>query len=550
MPFVDKLDFDLAWKRIMKDMGDDPYPDLLHYKDVQKDWERFRDELIRSLKDDSGEDNPDGYQPKLYRTIDIPKKGFTLRPGGAMHIQDRLLYQAIVDFIAPFYEPEDSVFSYRLSGEQSPLMFRPGVEQWKAFQDKVEELCQQHEWVVETDITAYFEHIDHGYLARRLDDIFPDVPRLDMRVLKKFLINRLLFTWSNATRRGIPQINFPSSFLGNVYLDEFDKRMTRNNYEYLRYVDDIRLFADSEADARAKLANVVVELRKIGLYVSSAKTRIVDSQQVLDELDSSKEILNSIEEAFRTRSRAIIEEIIPTLNDFFFSILNDDDQFRDRHFRFCIYRYRKLKAFGLGGDIHQPIIESVLSKLSELPNATDVFALYLSLFPDVPEISERILRFLTSDYNIYPWQMAHLLEVLIRTVNPGAEVAEQCVELARDIRRSHNVHPFVRAKANILLGKLGDWADRREIRNSYYNESNLEVKRAILVAVQEMQSGERRHFYNSIQGENSDIERTVDYLKNLSSPKYHYFNPPDPEDFRDDDYLRLEDSVDYYDIWY
>ena len=179
-----------------------------------------------------------------------------------------------------------------------------------------------------------------------------------------------------------------------------------------------------------------------------------------------------------------------------------------------------------------------------------MFALYLSLFPDVPEISERILRFLTSDYNIYPWQMAHLLEVLIRTVNPGAEVAEQCVELARGIRQSHNVHPFVRAKANILLGKLGDWAERREIRNSYYNESNLEVKRAILVAVQEMQGVERRHFYNNIQGENSDIERTVDYLKNLSCPKYHYFNPPDPEDFRDDDYLRLEDSVDYYDIWY
>lgn len=277
-----------------------------------------------------------------------------------MHIRDRLLYQAIVDFIAPLYEPESSVFSYRLLGEQSPLMFKPGVEQWKAFQDKVEDFCHQYKWVVETDITAYFEHIDHRYLERRLDDIFPSVPRSDMRALKLYL-KRLLSTWSNGANHGIPQINFPSSFLGNIYLDEFDKRMVRSNYKYLRYVDDMRLFAVSEADARAKLASVVSELRKMGLYVSPAKTRIVESQQVLDEVDSSKGVLNSIEEAFRTKRRSVIEAIIPILNDFFFSVLNDEHRFRDRHFRFCIYRYRKLKAFGLGGDIHQPIIEAVLS---------------------------------------------------------------------------------------------------------------------------------------------------------------------------------------------
>ncbi|RME60590.1 hypothetical protein D6779_01910 [Candidatus Parcubacteria bacterium] len=545
MPFVDELDFDLAWERVIKDMGDDPYPDLLHYKDVQSNWDAFRDELLESLKGDAGK-----YRPEAYSAIEIPKKGFTLRPAGAMHIKDRLLYQAIIDFLAPYYAPEEPVFSYRLAGKRSSWMFKPGVEQWKSFQTKVEELCHQYKWVVETDLTAYFEHIDHKYLARRIDDIFPDIARPTMRVLKQYLM-KLLSGWSNGKPYGIPQVNNPSSFLGNIYLDEFDKWMVRNNYVYLRYVDDMRVFANTEAEARRKLAEMISSLRRLGLYVSSAKTRIVKSEQVLGELDDHKDTLNAIDAAFKTKRRSAIEAIIPILNDFFFSTISDENGFRDRHFRFCIYRYRKLKAFGLGGDIHQPIVETVLSKLPELPNATDIFALYLSLFPGVPDISSVILEFLNSDYNTYAWQAAHLLEVLIRTVNPDdRQTANKCTELARNIRQSQNAHPAARAKATILLGKLGDWADRRSIRDSYYGESNLEVRRAILVAVQEMNTDERKFFYKNVQNGNSDIARAVSYLKQLNVPKYHYFNPPDPEDFADEDYLHLEEDIDYYDIWY
>ena len=545
MPWTECLNLDLALERVIKDMGDDPYPDLLHYKDTQLNWSSFRDNLLESIVGDKGT-----YHPAPYKTIEIPKRGFTLRPAGAMHIKDRLLYQAIADFLAPQFTPEQPVYSYRLASPTSSWMFLQGVEQWKLFEVEAERLCHEYQYVLETDLTAYFEHIDHRRLARRLDDIFPQIDRATMRPLKQHL-SSLLGTWSRNTSFGIPQVNNPSSFFGNLYLDEFDKLLMRSGFTYMRYVDDMRVFVKSVPDARKALAQMVEALRRSGLYLSSGKTRIVPSELVLRELDAGRSTLNQIDEAFKSKSRNKIEAIIPVLQEFFFFTIRDENDFRDRHFRFCIYRYRRLKAFGIGGDIHRPVVDTVLDRLYNLPSATDIFALYLSLFPGVTEIPIGILNFLESDFNIYAWQEMHLLEVLIRILSPiESPITERARRYARTKCQSRDVHPSIRARANILLGKIGDWADRRNIRDYYYNENDIEVQKAILIAIQEMNAEERKNFYRNVQNSNEDIDSVINYLNGLDQPKYHYFNPPDPEDFVEEDILRLGDDIDYEEIWY
>lgn len=545
MPWTDNLNFNIAWNRVLKDMDDDPYPDLLHYKEIQSKWDDFRDNLISDVE------ITNGYRPQPFRHIEVPKPNFTLRPAGAINIRDRIIYQAIADLLAPHFEPELSVYSYRLASPASSWMFLPGVEQWKLFESEAERLCHEYAYVLETDLASYFEHIDHKRLARRIDDIFPNIDRATLRPAKQ-LLTSLLGRWSITQSLSIPQVNFPSSFLGNIYLDEFDKVMHRNGYTYLRYVDDLRIFTNSIWDARRALGEIVQILRGQGLFLSSGKTRIVRSEIVLVENDIYRETINSIDDAFKSKRRSQIENILPTLQEFFFSIINDGNKFRDRHFRFCIYRYRKLKAFGIGGDIHRPIVETVLRKLYDLPSATDVFALYLSLFPGHTDISAGILDFLESDFNIYPWQEMHLLEVLIRVLNGNeTNIAERAKRYVRIVCHTRGFHPSIRAKAYILLGKLGDWADRRNIRDNYVNEENIDIRKAILIATQELNEEERRFFYRNAQNDSTEIAHVVDYLSSLNQPKYHYFQPPDPEDFNaDEDILRLDEDVDYNDIWY
>ena len=430
MSWTENLDFDLAWQRIQHDFDDDPYPDLLHYKNYQGHLE----EIEAATKAQLSDGGRDKYRPYPFRSLDMPKANFTLRPVGAMHFRDRLLYQAICDFLAPRFTPESAVYSYRLAASDSAWMFRPGVSQWKEFQATIRDSCGQHQYMVETDLTAYFEHIDHIRLVRRLDDMFPDVEKPVMRPLKQTL-QTLLRGWSNGHAFGIPQVCYPSSFFGNIYLDEFDKSLLRKGYPYLRYVDDIRVFADSLPAARTALAEIVQTLRRMGLYVSSAKTNLLPTTKVVAEMDQESATMERIDIAFDSRKRSAIEVVIPELEALFRASIGGEAGFRDRHFRFCIYRYRRMKAFGIGGDIHQPIVEAVLSGMYERPNASDVMALYLSLFPGVTDIAECILSFLESEYCVYPWQQMHLLEVLIRTVSPTeTKLAERCRRYARKAR--------------------------------------------------------------------------------------------------------------------
>jgi len=292
-------------------------------------------------------ENPQNYHPQEFKSLSVPKNGFLLRPTGAMNIRDRLIYQAITDFLAPHYTPEEFVYSYIYTYPTSNYMFQPGVKQWKKFQDNVESNCRESNFLLETDLTGYFEHINHYRLLRRLDDIFQNLSKTELRPVKQLLGNMFKF-WSAREHISIPQVMNPSSFLGNIYMDEFDKWVSRRGYKYLRYVDDIRIFTNSEIEARVALAEIVEILRKSGLFISSAKTRIVDTKKVLDEFDEHRDILGTIDEAFDSKKRSKIEEVIPLLQSFYSSIFNDNDHFRDKHFRFCIYRYRKrFKLLGM-----------------------------------------------------------------------------------------------------------------------------------------------------------------------------------------------------------
>lgn len=227
------LDFERAFRRVMQDKHDDTWPDVLGYRD----YGRSLEDNVESLK--LRVNKPSSYIASLPLGIDLPKKGFTLRPGVVPLIDDRLVYQAIADFLSPYFRTETCVYSNRPSYDpKSSRMFVPGVGLWLEFQSDVEKYCNAYPYVVETDITAYFEHIGHDLLLHRLDDLFlPCVDKQTLRETKK-LLSRLWKRWSRgASRYGIPQVNDASSFFANLYLDELDKWMLRHDYVFLRYVD-------------------------------------------------------------------------------------------------------------------------------------------------------------------------------------------------------------------------------------------------------------------------------------------------------------------------
>jgi hypothetical protein len=177
-----------------------------------------------------------------------------------------------------------------------------------------------------------------------------------------------------------------------------------------------------------------------------------------------------------------------------------------------------------------------------MPESTDVLVDYLSLFPNHERIQTTVLEFLEGPYNIYPWQEMCLLELLIRSnLSPGLRLRAN--QLSSDIITSGH-HPASKAKAYVLRGKNGTYADRREIRSQYVHEQREDAKRSIIVAIQEMQSDERNYFYQDIIQDSRGIMLIVDYIQSMPEPKYFYYNPPSPYDLIPPD----NDSDDLFDL--
>jgi len=520
MSLNEHLDLHKAYKRIQQDKRDDTLPDIANYRD----YERLLNENLEILR--SQIHIPNQYQAKTPSFIDIPKKGFTLRPVALPKIDDRIIYQAVADFLAPHFQPEPCVYSNILSRElNSSRMFLPGVDLWLKFQNDVEIFCTKFPYMVETDITAYFEHIGHRLLTNRIQDIF--AKKVDETVLKdiKVLLPRLWRRWNKNKDFGIPQVNDASSFFANLFLDELDKWMLRQGYIFLRYVDDIRVFTQDEPTARRALADLITELRDMGLYVASGKTSIKETSVVLAELREKSERMNLIETEIKSGVPARLEVAAQMLQEFIAELINDPEKFNDRQFRYCVNRFKRLKVNKLALDAHDNIANEVLNRLTTMPYSTDIFIDYLSLFSESENVQRRTIEFLESNYNIYPWQELLLIELLIR-LEILPELQDRALSVSRVIARSNYKHPACRERAFVFWGKNGDYADRREIRARYHNETQEEIKRAILFAIQEMQTGERNNFLATASNDSTALKMTADYIQSLSGSLYHYYKPP------------------------
>ena len=532
------LDLEKAFRRVQQDKRDDPWPDVVGYRDYRPRLQENIEELAGRIAEHAR------YTAGAPLGIDLPKRGFTLRPGIVPLLQDRIVYQGISDFLAPYFNPEPCVYNNRLSADQnSSRMFVHGVRLWLEFQEAVAERCHQYAWVVETDLTAYFEHIRHDLLLSRIDDLFRD--SVDRQVLGAIqeLLGRLWSRWSGGVVPcGVPQMNDASSFFANVYLDEFDKWMLRNGYEYVRYVDDMRVFAETEPGARRALADLIRQLRAAGLYVGSSKTHIRESRAVLDGLGEGRHRIEEIEADLQSGARERMDDAASKLVSFFDEITAEGTPLNDRHFRYCINRFKRLRASGLAEHAHDHVTDNVLGRLESMPDSADVFVDYLSLFPRSEEVQLAVLDFLDGAYNIYPWQEMTLLELLAR-----ADIAPSCLDRTLAVARSSasvGRHPACRAKALTLWGKNGDYADRREIRSGYDGEAREDIRRAIVVAIQEMQTSERDNFYRRVVSGSQGVGRTAEYVQSLPEPTYHYYNPP-----RGYDLLEVyEDSDDLDDL--
>lgn len=196
-------------------------------------------ELIRQLETNN-------YRTSQIRGVKIKKPKGGYRQLGIPTVKDRMVQQAVHQVMERMYDPTFSEFSYG---------FRKGKGTRPCLRQACTYVRAGYRYIVDIDLAQFFDEVNHDRLmwtlSRRIGD------KTLLKLINKFLKSGILEGGMSSQRtKGTPQGSPLSPLLSNIVLDELDKELERRGLRFVRYADDLIIFAGSQKAAQRIMRTV------------------------------------------------------------------------------------------------------------------------------------------------------------------------------------------------------------------------------------------------------------------------------------------------------
>jgi excisionase family DNA binding protein len=411
-----------------RDLKDLFVQDILRHEDVLADRVAVLAAAATKLA------GPGPFDPM--KTIEADKTPFSMRPGADLTLEDRLAFHGAVASCAPRIDRllADSVYSARLDKNNPKFLNLSGRDQWLRWRrDTVRLIRSGYRWLVKTDISAYFENVEHRLLFAEIDRVSPDRAVADA-------LKRMLAEWASVNARGLPQGPDASRVLANLYLVPVDEEMAAGEWKCLRFLDDFHVLGRSRREVIMGVRTLERVLRRLGLGLSAYKSVLLEGEEAIESLRDAD--LDGVQYWLDVGKPSVAG---PQLRRVLRGALQNAGTVNGRHALFSLYRLRVLRD--------RYMIPTVLRNIEQLGPVASAMTQYLHPFLGRPRVDAGIVRYLHDrERNTSPFVSAWLLGAYL---DRGEELPQGVVPYASAICRNRNQATYHRVvAANVMaLGR-------------------------------------------------------------------------------------------------
>ncbi|EKO3415952.1 hypothetical protein FNO25_000806 [Vibrio fluvialis] len=477
---------EFARKHIESYYDSDFFPKSFEYDAIWHNWEEVKLYLTNT--------NVQKLRIKHPLTMAAKKPSGNYRIVHQLEPLDTIIYTALSFLVADKVElaraDTDVACSYRLSiSESDGGMFEKNLG-FQTFTDRIESLSNDYEYILVTDITDFYNQIYLHRLNNALE-------RADSS-LKNIAddIEAFISSINDKASQGIPVGPAASIIMSEATLIDIDEFIDNKGLDHTRYVDDIRVFSDSEAELERFLEELTLYLHESHrLTLSSEKTKIISTEEYSESMLHNQYEMEKVE-IFKT-----LEILNPYSGEIDYEeVLVEEAPDLEEHLEFIEEQLFKRDKLDLG--LARALIRR--SKKSKIESTADTILDNFDFF--APVINDVILYF--KSITDEEWIKSNTKKIIKVLDLPCAnsQLVRYWLEWyfssykswlkKREIKKYLNNSPFIENQAfAAITSKNVSWVREHKNKVFYVGEKG---KRAILYSTKILPSDERKNWLRNI----------------------------------------------------